>query len=755
MTKRMLIDAVHDFETRVAVIDQNHLEEFDFETEEKSQLKGNIYLAKVTRVEPSLQACFVDYGGNRHGFLAFTEIHPDYFQIPVSDREKFMAEVEEEEKAELAKAKENSKKTASSSDDPETDAEVEVVVDDDNADVENEVHMEKILAKRRAKWLKRMIRSYKIQEVIKKNQILLIQVNKEERGNKGAALTTYLSLAGKYCVLMPNTGHGGGVSRKIATGGDRKRLKTIVEGLDVPNGMSIIIRTAGAKCTKVEIKRDYAYLTKMWDQIRESTLQATAPELIYEEANLIKRAVRDIYTKEIDEVLVQGPEGYKTAKSYMRMMMPSHVKKVQEYKDKSVSILQKHRVEDMIQEMHTPTVQLKSGGYLVINHTEALVAVDVNSGRATKERDIEKTAFRTNIESADEVARQMRLRDLSGLVVIDFIDMLNRSNNRKVEKAMKDALKRDRARVQSSRISEFGLMEISRQRLRPSISDITMESCTACEGTGKIRSMNTVAIEVVRKLEQVGQDNPSLTSITLKVGGGLAVALLNKYRRLISDLEDRLGFTLELEQDDALNHAPYYVFEGQPKKDGQSKRSNNRDKNSNRGEKSDDRRGGRNRRRNNNRDRDRNNNRDDKSAASNNNEEATSAESAGKKPDSRRGSRGGRNRKSSGSNNATKHNDAQQQNEEAKVDVKADAAADTKSEAPKKAKATRGRKPKTAAKSDSKPAKKAAAGKSKPAAKEEVVVKEIKAKARPPKEDKDVALVTGSPEKPKRGWWGR
>src|SRR5262245_28887967 len=424
-TKRMLVDGIHPEETRIVVTNGNRLEEFDFESQSRKQLRGNIYLAKVTRVEPSLQAAFVEYGGNRHGFLAFNEIHPDYYQIPVADREALLREEAEEEDDHHPA---NGHK-AEGEDDVESNG-----ASDDEDDV-----MEEELARRR----RRLLRRYKIQEVIKRRQIMLVQVVKEERGNKGAALTTYLSLAGRYGVLMPNTARGGGISRKITTATDRKRLKSIVTSLDVPQGMGLIVRTAGAKRTKAEIKRDYDYLLRLWENIRETTLHSIAPALIYEEEDLVKRTIRDLYDKDIDEVWVEGEAGYKEARDFMRMLMPSQAKKVQAYRDPT-PLFVRHRVEDHLSQIYSPVVPLRSGGYLVINQTEALVAVDVNSGRSTRERNIEATALKTNMEAAEEAARQLRLRDLAGLIVIDFIDMEEGKNNRAVEKKLKDCLKDDR-----------------------------------------------------------------------------------------------------------------------------------------------------------------------------------------------------------------------------------------------------------------------------------------------------------------------
>ena len=430
MSKKMLIDAGHREETRVVVVDGSKVEDFDFEAEARRPIRGNIYLAKVTRVEPSLQAAFVEYGGNRHGFLAFNEIHPDYYQIPYEDR---VALAEEEASAVQDDEDElpaDEAETAKADDAEEGEDAPETIGDDSEDDVDDAQ-----AARRR----RQMFRKYKIQEVIKRRQILLVQVAKEERGNKGAALTTYLSLAGRYCVLMPNTPRGGGISRKISNAADRKRLKTVVNELDLPKGVGLIIRTAGASRTKTEIKRDADYLVRLWENIRELTLKSVAPALIYEEGNLVKRAIRDLYDKEIDSVLVEGEEAYKEAKAFMKMLMPSHAKKVQHYKD-TVPLFLQHQVEAQLEAIYSPIAPLKSGGYLVINPTEALVSIDVNSGRATRERNIEQTALKTNIEAAYEAARQFRMRDLAGLIVLDFIDMEEQKNNRKVEKALKDAI---------------------------------------------------------------------------------------------------------------------------------------------------------------------------------------------------------------------------------------------------------------------------------------------------------------------------
>jgi len=522
MTKKMLIDATHPEETRVAVVDGSKLEEFDFESTSKKQLKGNVYLAKVTRVEPSLQAAFIDYGGNRHGFLSFNEIHPDYYQIPVSDREKLIeAETAEE-----------------STEEPEEGAAVETVGGDE---VEEEVE------RRRPQSFRR----YKVQEVVKRRQILLVQVVKEERGNKGAALTTYLSLAGRYCVLMPNTARGGGISRKIANPKDRKRLKSIVDGLDIPSGMAVIVRTAGADRSKPEIKRDYEYLMRQWDSIRTLTLESTAPCRINEEGNLIKRSIRDLYSKEIEQVLVEGDAGYRLAKDFMKALIPSHAVRVKQYKNETVPVLHRYQVESQIDAIHNPIVQLRSGGYLVISPTEALVAIDVNSGRSTRERNIEETAFKTNMETADEVARQLRLRDLAGLIVIDFIDMDNSRNIHAVERRLKESMKGDRARIQVGRISPFGLMEMSRQRLRPSVIEASSDVCPICGGAGHVRSTESSALHAIRMLEEEGVRQPS-GSITLHVPTKIALYILNQKRAALTEVESRYSFTVNIEADDTL-----------------------------------------------------------------------------------------------------------------------------------------------------------------------------------------------------------
>ncbi len=502
MAKKMLIDAAHPEETRVVVLDGNRVDDFDFETQNKKQLRGNIYLAKVTRVEPSLQAAFVEYGGNRHGFLAFGEIHPDYYSIPVADREALKAEFD-------AVAGE---------------ADVENGEDDDD-DGEIEEKRRRILTRR-----------YKIQEVIKRRQIMLIQVVKEERGNKGAALTTYLSLAGRYCVLMPNTGRGGGISRKITNSADRKRLKKIAVDLEVPQGQGLIVRTAGAKRTKTEIKRDYEYLSRAWETIRDTTMRSVAPALIYEESSLVKRAIRDLYDKDVEDIHVEGEAAFKEAKDFIRMLMPSHAKKVHYYKD-ATPIFTRNGVERHLETIYNPAVTLKSGGYIVINQTEALVSIDVNSGRATRERNIEQTAFKTNMEAAEEAARQMRLRDLAGLIVIDFIDMEESKNDRLVEKKMKDSLRFDRARVQMGKISGFGLLELSRQRRRTGILEGSSHVCPMCSGLGRVRSVESSALHLLRALDEESLRRGA-SELMARAPTDVAIYLLNEKRHAITQIED-------------------------------------------------------------------------------------------------------------------------------------------------------------------------------------------------------------------------
>jgi len=670
MPNKMLIDASHPEETRVVVTRGNRIEEFDFESQDKKQLKGNIYLARVTRVEPSLQAAFVEYGGNRHGFLAFSEIHPDYYQIPVADRQALLraeaeaAENEDEDEAdadergdrnrgrrrrrggggrhrgrderraadETAEAGSDSEAAADHDEIPSREApltegeqlafdedaapaelagndvaadvsaepeEVEpagaedederpasiaaavdadvvsealketVVSENESGGVVEEVHadesevesvgaedtLEEFRNRRRP-----VRRNYKIQEVIKRRQILLVQVVKEERGNKGAALTTYLSLAGRYSVLMPNTARGGGISRKITNAVDRKRLKEVVQDLDVPQGMGVILRTAGESRTKAEIKRDYEYLMRLWENVRSLTLQSTAPALVYEEGSLIKRSVRDLYNKDIDEILVAGEDGYREAKDFMRMLMPSHAKVVQPYRD-NVPMFARSGIEAQLDKMLQPQVTLKSGGYIIINQTEALVSIDVNSGRSTKEHSIEDTALQTNLEAAEEVARQLRLRDLAGLIVIDFIDMEENRNNRSVEKRLKDCLKNDRARIQVGRISHFGLLEMSRQRIRASVLESTMKPCPHCGGTGHVRSDSSVALHVVRAIEEFLLKD-SRSHIIVKTPAATALYVLNHKRSTLVEMERRFGVTVTLEADETLGAQLYAIFRG-------------------------------------------------------------------------------------------------------------------------------------------------------------------------------------------------
>lgn len=521
MSKTMLIDAAHAEETRVAIVDGRQVEEFDFESKTKRQLRGNIYLAKVTRVEPSLQAAFVEYGGNRHGFLAFNEIHPDYYQIPAADREAIMAE-------------------AHSADDDHDD---ENARDSDDGESEGGMAEEERLKRR-------LMRRYKIQDVIRRRQILLVQVVKDERGGKGAALTTWLSLAGRYCVLMPNTGKGGGISRKITQSSDRRRLKAAAAALDVPRGMGLIIRTAGAKRTKAEIKRDYEYLLRLWETIRETTLASNAPSLIYEEENLVRRAVRDMFDKDFDGIQVEGVEGFKEARDFMRVLMPSQAKKVHLYQG-SKPLFAANGIEELLTQIHQPIVTLKSGGYLVINQTEALVAIDVNSGRATKERNVEATAFKTNCEAAVEAARQLRLRDLAGLVVIDFIDMDEPKNNRTVERILKEELSQDRARIQMGRISSFGLMEISRQRRRLGVLEGATEVCPHCQGAGRVRSAESAALMVLRAVDiEAGKNGAG--SINLRVSTAVALYILNHKRDYLQRLLERRGLAVIIQIDDSL-----------------------------------------------------------------------------------------------------------------------------------------------------------------------------------------------------------
>ncbi len=547
MAKKLLIDAKQPEETRVVLLNGNRIEDFDQETTTKLQNKGNIYLARVTRVEPSLQAAFVEYGGTRHGFLAFSEIHPDYYRIPVEDRKALTEEMlnaedtslDEVQNSQIDKDSEDTKVLETNIDNSsellvvdEKKEKPEIISEEDEASPENQTKISK---------------RYKIQEVISKRQILLVQVGKEERGNKGAALTTYISLAGRYCVLMPNTIRGGGVSRKISKIEDRKRLKSIIEEIEMPQGMAVIIRTAGSDRTKAELKKDFSYLQNLWNTIREKTVKSTAPILINEEGNLIKRTIRDLYNSDVSEILVSGETAFNTARSYIKEMVPSQIKRVKNFKDTKNSIFQKYNVEKQLDSMYLPSVKLKSGGYIVINQTEALVAIDVNSGRSTKERNIEETALNTNLEAAEEVARQLKLRDLSGLIVIDFIDMEGYKNQHSVEKKLKEAMSSDRARIQIGRISHFGLLELSRQRLRPSVSENYFSTCGSCGGMGVIRSVESSALKVLRKIEDTKIKNESLD---IFVPSKIGMYILNEKRKSIAEIEEKLNINLSFQFDD-------------------------------------------------------------------------------------------------------------------------------------------------------------------------------------------------------------
>jgi len=585
MGSKMLIDATHAEETRVVVVRGTRIEEFDFESAARKQLKGNIYLAKVTRVEPSLQAAFVDYGGNRHGFLAFSEIHPDYYQIPVADRQALLREEEEdarhhadddvhpqraerggrhgrhsdesggdgeESHGEVGSAEASAPETNEA--DPiaaphvehglpaEIGDGIETVEEDAESQKVDSVGAEDALEEVPQRRRRPQRRVYKIQEVIKRRQVILVQVVKEERGNKGAALTTYLSLAGRYCVLMPNTARGGGISRKITDSTDRRRLKEVTRDIEVPAGMGLIVRTAGAQRTKTEIKRDFDYLMRLWENVRDLTLSSTAPALVYEEGSLIKRSIRDLYSKDVDDVQVEGDEAYREAKDFMKMLMPSHARNVKLYKD-TRPLFSRFQVETQLDSLFSQTVTLQSGGYMVINQTEALVSIDINSGKATREHNIEDTALKTNIEASDEIARQLRLRDLAGLVVIDFIDMEEKRNNRSVERRLKDALKNDRARIQVGRISHFGLLEMSRQRLRPSLLEGSTRVCPHCEGRGIVRSVSSCALSVMRAIEE-HLISRKAENLTVKCHRDVAAYVLNEKRNHLLDLEASYGISI-------------------------------------------------------------------------------------------------------------------------------------------------------------------------------------------------------------------
>ncbi len=534
MNKKLLIDAHQPEETRVVLLNEQKIEEFDYENTSRKQLKGNVYLARVTRVEPSLQAAFVEYGGNRQGFLAFSEIHPDYYRIPIEDREALKEETET----------------------------VEMEVEEENPSSKMEeletIDSEEEITSSTKKIPPAALHRYKIQEVISRKQILLVQVVKEERGNKGAALTTYLSLAGRYCVLMPNSNRGGGVSRKINNPSDRKRLKLVVSGLDIADGMAVIVRTAGSKRTKTEIKRDYSYLTKLWNDIRTNTMKSEAPCLIHEEGSLVKRAIRDIYTNDIEEVYVEGGDSYKIAKTHMKMLIPSHAKRVLEFNGDN-HLFQHYQVEEQLDQIHHNEVTLKSGGYLVLNQTEALVAIDVNSGKATRERNIEETAVKTNLEAAEEIGRQLKLRDLSGLIVIDFIDMEENRNQHLVENKLKEALRNDRARIQVGGISHFGLLEMSRQRLRPSLVESVSQVCPHCDGTGRVRSVNSAALQILRILEEE-INNISAQELIIAAQTEIALYILNEKRETLTELERKANCKILVKADSTLPESDYQLF---------------------------------------------------------------------------------------------------------------------------------------------------------------------------------------------------
>ena len=537
MTKRILIDASNDQETRIASIQNDIIEDFEYEVVGKKQLRGNVYLARVSRVEPSLQAAFVEYGGNRQGFLAFSEIHPDYYRIPVEDRAKLLETVSKE------------------------------VSDDDEIQINNDENVDDEFQENKdfKKIKNKLYKNYKIQEVISKGQIILVQIVKEERGNKGAALTSYLSLAGRYCVLMPNTPKGGGISRKISTSTDRQRLKKVLEGLNLDKGMALIIRTAGSKRTKVEIKRDFQNLISMWEDIKNKTVKSNAPNLIHDEGSIIKRAVRDMYNSDVEEILVQGEPAFKTCKSYMKSLMPSHTKKIQQYTDDQVLLFQKFGIDTQLSDIFKPIVNLKSGGYLVINHTEALVAVDVNSGKATRERSIEKTAFQTNLEAAEEFARQAKLRDLSGLIVIDFIDMEDYKNRNTIVRKLKEAFKQDRARIQIGEISSFGLLELSRQRLRLSVSETTTEVCNFCGGVGRIQSSEVTSMQILREAEDSLVKN-NQNEISISIHSSMSAYILNNKKQNIFDIENRHKAKIIFNIDNNLTISDYKLENSEDRK---------------------------------------------------------------------------------------------------------------------------------------------------------------------------------------------
>jgi len=805
MTKRMLIDSTHSEETRVAVMEGKRLEEFDYESKLRKPIKGNIYLAKITRVEPSLQAAFVNFGGNRHGFLPFSEIHPDYFRIPIADREALMAEQEamlkeheEEEKraeeedraAEEAEKKGNKNKkddTAKEAEqepeeEPEIESEIEAEIeeeegdnignvipeDDDEDDIDDSIGNRPDIepdgsnknnkgrnnnknnnrggrgrgrgrgnndrnnrgrsanknSKRTEKYSDdnfsaeerfrfNLRRKYKIQEVIKRGQIVLVQASKEERGNKGAAFTSYLSLPGRYCVLMPNSPRGGGVSRKIANYKDRARMRELLKEMDVPKGMSVILRTAGVQRTKAEVKRDLDYLMRLWDNIRELTLESSAPDLVYEEANLIKRTIRDIYTRDVEEIVVAGERGLKAAKDFMKMMIPSHVKKVKEHKADEAPLFNKYGAESQIADIGEVEVRLPSGGYLVINPTEALVSIDVNSGRSTKERHIEETALKTNLEAAAEVARQLRLRDLGGLVVIDFIDMENRRNNGKVERKMRDALSPDRARIQNSRISSFGLMELSRQRMNPSLTESQYETCSHCMGLGRTRSADATSIMVLRALEEEGTKKRA-AEIIVHVSNAVALYILNNKRDRLGEIEQRHNFKVIIRVDHESAPSAFRTEVSRPlnNRGGDNDDQGNDDKKDDKPRRS---RGGRGRGRNNDR--------------NNKNEKSDQSKSEGTKDETVK--------------DAPKEEPKAEEEKPKETKKKSEAKEDKTEGKPKKKPTT-----KKADKED-KPAK----AEKKPAAK-----KATKAKAnddKKPSPASEYETVNEAPKKKKKGWWSK
>lgn len=929
MTKRMLIDATHPEETRVAVVDGNRLEEFDYESIVRKQLKGGIYLAKVTRVEPSLQAAFVNFGGNRHGFLPFSEIHPDYYRLPIADREAIIAEQQEEMEARRRQeeeldneendstddddeqdevdevgggsadddvdeeAEENSKKKPSrgrgrkgansrrskkSDDETAEDEKTEeketkgkaapkkrgrkpskkdnagkevdgnVKAPDDEEDIDdaignkidddetNDVDGNKKETKGRGRGGRgrggrgrnnnrkggksaqargrkvevvggdgiegdqpvrpSLRRRYKIQEVVKRGQIMLIQVSKEERGNKGAAVTTYLSLPGRYCVLMPNSPRAGGVSRKIANYKERKRMRDVLSDLSIPNGMSVIMRTAGVARTKTEIKRDLDYLMRLWNNIRELTLQSSAPALIHEEANLIRRSIRDIYTRDVEEILAAGDEGHKFAKDFMKMMIPSHARRVKLYEDEQIPLFNRYQVESQIMEIGDPVVHLRSGGYLVINPTEALVSIDINSGKATKERHIEETALKTNLESAREIARQLRLRDLGGLVVIDFIDMEDRRNNRKVEKALRDALSTDRARIQVGRISNFGLLELSRQRLNPSLTEMQFKTCKNCEGVGTVRTTDSAAINAMRALEEEGLRRRA-DEVILHVSAELALYILNFKRQMLNDIENRYNLKVMIHTDDELPTSGFKiepVKRSEPQDDDQDSEASEEHKNNNaqgnnqnnnsqdekknsRGGRRRGRRGGRNRSQDRHQNRDQSDTQGHDQKNRQDQQEATEAKTDEVKDDSAKNDKPKRGRGRS----ASKSEDAETKDVAQSTTQDEQAAQDEDKKKP----ASKGKKPSAKSASDKKDdkkvedkaaakdepkddsekgKKKAAATKSSAKSKKEDKKEDQKdaaeVKTKEPsndtaREDRDYEVVNEEPDKKKKGWWNR